>query len=56
MQVGARLLMHGQHVCPRSRELGHVALGVLDHQVNVQQGAGAVHERLEVPAPRRARA
>ena len=41
MQVRARLDVHGARVGARTRELGQVELGPLDHQVHVH-GAAAV--------------
>ena len=47
VQVHARLLVHDDHVRADGGELGHVELRVLDHEVDVEERAGAVHERLQ---------
>ena len=49
VQVHARLLMDRDDIGAGGRERVHVPLGALDHEVNVDQRAGAVNERLAGP-------
>ena len=49
VQVHAGLLVHDDHVGAGGREVVDVALGVLDHEVHVEQRAGPVHERRDAP-------
>jgi hypothetical protein len=45
MQVRAGLDVHGQAVGPGPDELGHVAVGILDDQVNVEEAPVAASAR-----------
>ena len=47
VQVHARLLVHDDHVGAGGRELARRTLRMLDHEVHVEQRAGAVDERLQ---------
>ncbi len=47
LQMRAGLHVHGQHVGARRGEVGQVALGLHDHQVQVEGQAGALADGLQ---------
>lgn len=54
VQVRTRLLVHHEHIGPRSAEVVDEPLGALDHEVNVEDAPGGVHQRAQRAHDRRA--
>src|SRR5690554_6845366 len=46
VQMGNRLLVHGDNLCPRRGKIGNVFIRVFDHKVHIQRQRGNWAKRL----------